>query len=141
MHTMAILVQYKQKQVLNCQSILHRQAIYYTWGSRMSSSTWHKSDIHCISVADTAGLLCNKRLALKTHTRKCIHLDKHTTKTLKSLLPQIWSQPSPFPIHETQFLNSKQLFYPLHCIYRVNYPYTLICMKNTRHLLELLTCG
>jgi len=41
---------YKQKQVLNCKLTLHWQAIYCTWGSKMSSSTWHKSAIHCVGV-------------------------------------------------------------------------------------------
>jgi len=86
---------YKQKQVLNCQLTLHWQAIYCTWGLRMSSSTWHKSAIHHVCVAelliDTVGLLCNKRLALNTHTRNTYISTKILQKTLKTYFAQISS--------------------------------------------------
>jgi len=104
MHTMyGYIVQTKVS--IKFKLTLHWQAIYCTWGLRMSSSTWHKSTIYHVCVmdkllaellTDTVGLLCNKHLALKIHTRKHIHLDKHTKKSLKTYFAQIPLLPPPF---------------------------------------------
>jgi len=74
-----------QTKVLNCKLTLHWQAIFCTWGLRMSSSTWHKSTIHCVGTPSYELILliyCTRSAWHWKHicTWKHMHLDKTRDK-------------------------------------------------------------